>query len=131
MCNECNGEEKTHELEIGLNLLRNDQRVYKLPGLNRDTRSWLEDGETIELVILDDGTFSIECYTHPIRFGVYFGNRVFLNALYDGININPKFIFDAEKKQWVLLNAGYVCFAENELEHQSNHKLYGIKNAQN
>jgi len=113
-------------LKLGVNLLRNDQKVYMLPTLNELTRGWLEDGSLIEIYLLDEGAFSIESFQYPIRFGRHFGNRVFLNVMYDRNNINPKFMFDLENKQWVLINVGYLCFAEQEIEHQSNHKLYGV-----
>lgn len=117
------------DLKLGVNLLRNDQRPYRLPSLDCDTHAWLKDGSVIELVLLDVSSFSVESWEFPIRFGKYFGNRVMLNPMYDQFNINPKFLFDAEKKQWVLMNAGYVCFMENEIEHKTNHKLYGQKEA--
>lgn len=115
-------------LNAGTNLLRDDNKVFKLPNFEEMNR-WLEDGDRVELVLLTKTQWSIESYEYPIRFGKYFGNRVFFNTMADSSNINPQFIFDGEKKQWVLFNAGYVCFAETELEFRSNHKVYGGENA--
>lgn len=128
MCNNCH-ENTIPNLNIGVNLLRNDRKAFRLPVLNEEKRTRLEDGTTIELVILEQGNFSIECFEYPIRFGQYVGNRLFFNTTHDYFHINPKFIFDTKNKLWVLMNAGYVCFAEMELEHKSNHKLYGEKDA--
>lgn len=122
----CYEEKKvTPNLTFGVNLLRNDQRAYSLPGLHHFSKSWIEDGSIIELIMLDEGNFSIESFAYPIRFGKYFGNKVFFNPMHDQFNINPKFVFDAENKQWVLMNVGYVCFAEYELDYKSNNKLFG------
>lgn len=129
MCNGCDEQTTPPNLKLGVNLLRDDQTVYTLPSLNPLTRAWLEDGFTIELVLMDETQFCIESFQYPIRFGRHFGNKVFFNPMYDRHNINPKFIFDLDKKQWVLINAGYVCFAEQEIEHKTNHKLYGQKDA--
>lgn len=119
---------KATGLKTGINILRSECKVFKLPSYDELNR-WHEDGEFVELLLLDYNQYSIECYEFPIKFGNYFGNRVFFNTMMDKFNINPKFIFDGEKKQWVLFNSGYVCFAELEIEHKSNHKLYGDQNA--
>lgn len=128
MCNQCEEKTKTivPELKIGVNLLRGE-KVLKLPVLYN--RCFLEDGSIVELIILENNNYSIECWEMPIRFGKYYGNRIFLNTMTDQFGINPKFVYDGKNKVWTLMNCGYVCFAEQELEYKSNHKLYGDRNA--
>jgi|SRR5712671_926521 len=116
------------DLVIGINLLRNDQKFYRLPLLRQDN-SHLQDGDTVELVLLDVNQFSIKSYDIPMRYGKYYNNRVFFNVITDQFNINPKFVFDGKKQVWALMNAGYVCFSELELEYKSNYKIYGEEDA--
>jgi hypothetical protein len=116
------------ELKIGVNLIRNDQKFYKLP-LLRANGYFMQDGDTVELVILNTNQISIETYERPMRYGKYYNNRVFFNTMTDQFRINPKFVFDGEAQTWVLMNAGYVCFAELELEYKTGHKVYGGKDA--
>lgn len=128
MCNEVE-EKKVPALDIGLNLIRQEQKFFALPSIDRHTNYFIQDGTQVELVLLCEGNISVESYTHPIKFGNHFGNRIFFNPYMDKFNINPKFVFDSIRNFWILVNAGYVCFAENEIEHKSNHKLYGVKDA--
>ena len=116
------------ELKLGINLLRNEQRFYRLP-LLRENNYFVEDGDTVELVLLDTNQFSIESYERPMRYGKYYNNRVFFNTMIDQFNVNPKFVFDSVKQVWTLLNVGYLCFAEMELEFKSNHKRCDGKDA--
>lgn len=116
------------ELKLGVNLLREESKVYRLPLLRADGYH-IQDGDTVELILLDIYNISVETWERPLRFGKYFGNRIFFNTMYDGFCINPKFVFDGVKKVWTLMNAGYVCFAEMELEYKKNHKLYGGQDA--
>lgn len=116
------------DLLLGVNLLRKDQLCYRLPLLRPDNYH-IQDGDTVELVLMDINQFSIESYERPMRYGKYYNNRVFFNTMTDQFSVNPKFVFDGEKQTWVLMNAGYVCFAEVELEYKSGHKRYGEKDA--
>lgn len=116
------------ELKIGVNLIRSAQKFYKLPLLGADNY-FIQDGDTVELIILETNQISIESYERPMRYGKYYNNRVFFNTMTDQFSINPKFVFDGEKQTWVLMNAGYVCFAELELEYKTGHKVYGEKDA--
>ncbi len=132
MCNCCFCEKKEEKkvppnLVFGVNLLRED-KAWRLPGLDTNNCQ-LQDGATVELVCFEKGNYSIESWMYPIRFSKYYGNRVFINSWVDTFCVNPKFVFDGKKKEWVLMNCGYVCFAEQEIEHKSNHKLYGSQDA--
>lgn len=108
------------ELALGSNLLRLN-KVFNLPGTERGT--FLSDGSIVEIILLAFGSYSVESKAFPIRFGSTWGNRVIFNTCEDALNINPKFVFDYNKQHWVLINAGYVCFAEQELIHKTNHTL--------
>lgn len=111
-------------LKLGVNLLRNDQKFYRLPLLRSDNSS-IQDGDIVELILMDGNQFSIESYERPIRYGKYYNNRLFFNTMTDPFSVNPKFVFDGKMNVWILMNAGYVCFAELELEFKTNHKRYG------
>jgi hypothetical protein len=102
------------ELKVGLNLLREDHNVFSLPILDMFGR-FLKDGTLVDIVLMDQIPFSIESGNIPIRFGRFYGNRVILNTMLDSKHINPQFIFDAEKRMWLLHNVKYACFAEQEI----------------
>lgn len=119
---------KATGLKLGINILRSDCKVFKLPSFD-ELHRWNEDGDFVELVLLDSNQYSIECYEYPIKYSNYFGNRVLFNTMIDKFSVNPKFIFNGIKNYWVLFDAGYVCFAELEIEHKTNHKLYGDQDA--
>ena len=121
-------ETKIPELKLGVNLIRNDQKFYKLPLLGEDGY-FMQDGDIVELIILDTNQISVESYERPMRYGKYYNNRVFFNTMTDQFSINPKFVFDGKAQTWVIMNAGYVCFAEVELEFKTNHRVYGQKDA--
>lgn len=117
-------EKEIPHLECGVNIIRKEDKFYQLPLLT--TRNcFLQDGTIVELILLDESCLSVQSFERPIRYGKYYGSRLFFNAMTDRFNINPKFFYDGKKGEWVLMNAGYVCFAELEIEHKNNHKLYG------
>lgn len=120
MCNQV----ESVELGIGINLLRSDVKVFKLPTLDTLGR-FLEDGERVQLLLLEANQYSVESTDGPIKMGKLFGNRVFLNSVVDEYNINPFFVWNAKQRLWVLCNAGYVCFAEIEVEYKKCHKVWG------
>lgn len=111
------------ELNFGINIIR-ENKHYKLPTINPN-KYFLEDGATVELYVLGISSYWIESFERPMRLGKIYGSRIFLNTVADKHNLNPKFVYDAENKVWVIMNAGYVCFAEMEVECQNVHKLYG------
>lgn len=116
------------ELKFGVNLIRNDQLCYRLPLLGEDGY-FVQDGDVVELMLMGTFQVSIESYERPMRYGKYYNNRVFFNTMSDQFSINPKFVFDGKAQTWVIMNAGYVCFAEVELEFKTNHRVYGDKHA--
>lgn len=116
-------------LNIGVNLIRISE-TFCLPN-NSSNNFFLKDGDCVELVLFEHCHASIESFDFPIRFGKYYGNRLFFNTTTDPYLVNPKFIFDSNKKIWILMNAGYVCFAELEILHENNHKRYGALNDNN
>ena len=122
-------EKKIPELDFGVNLMRcENDKCFKLPLLDSNGY-FLKDGDTIELVLLGYYQISIESYERPIRYGKYYNNRIFFNTMIDRFSVNPKFVYDAKKSEWVLMNAGYACMAELEIEYRSNHKIFGTQNA--
>jgi hypothetical protein len=115
-------------LSCGINLISGKQKLFKLPMLHEDNY-FIQDGTVVELVLIDPFQISIESWNSPIKFGNYYGNRLFFNTMIDKFNINPKFIYDELGKRWILVNAGYVCFAEIEIEYKNNHYSQGKENA--
>jgi len=113
---------KENTLNHGVNILRIENNIRILPCWKSLKKP--EDGFIYELYLINTHQFSIESMEYPIRFGKYYGNKVFFNTYVDNININPKFIFDKEKSQYVLIHSGYVCFSEQELTNRKLHDLY-------
>ena len=60
------------ELNLGKNILTY-HRVFKLPSLNSDG-TFLEDGQEVNLMLMEEGNYSVESPGLPIKFGKYFPN---------------------------------------------------------
>lgn len=112
---------KTTNLLLGRNMLDDERKVGILPLLT--TGGFVADEDQVELLLVGKGNYSIESPDRPIKFDRFFGNRIIFNTMQDPYNINPKFIF--YNNTWILYNAGYVCFAEQEIEYKPVHRLWG------
>jgi hypothetical protein len=76
------------------------------------------DGDIIDLILLDYAQHMIFSDQSPIRNREFVGSRVILGGYHDWckkIDINPKFIWDDLKREWILNTFGYICFAEIEI----------------
>jgi len=93
-------------------IIRDKVSNFRLPSFD------VNDGDEIQLYLFRQSTFFcyVECLEFPIRLGRYFGNQISFSTDLDSKNINPKFVFDGERKEWVLCYGGRVSFTQQDIE---------------
>ena len=64
---------------------------------------------------MDSWIYLVESERVPIRFNKHIGTRIIVGGNYDNSDLNPKFVYDKLKNEWVLMCHGYVLFPEIEI----------------